>query len=52
MIAALSVAGVGERVRAAGAGPYTSTPQEFSAFIHDEARKWARVIKRAKVTLE
>ena len=52
MIAALSVPEVRERVLASGVEPYTSTPQEFAAFIRDEARKWAQVIMTAKVKVD
>ena len=52
IIAALSNPEVRERVLAAGVEPHTSTPQEFAAFIRDEARKWGRVIKTAKVKVD
>ena len=52
MVAALALAEVRERVLAAGAEPSTGTPQEFAAFIRDETRKWAQVIRTAKVKVE
>ena len=52
IVAALAVAEIRERVLAAGVEPLTSTPQEFAAFIRDETRKWAQVIKTAKVKVE
>jgi tripartite-type tricarboxylate transporter receptor subunit TctC len=52
IVAALSAAEVRERILAAGAEPLTGTPQEFAAFIREEARKWAQVIKTAKVKVE
>ncbi len=52
MVGALGVAEIRERVLAAGAEPNTTTPREFAAFIRYESRKWARVIKTAKVTIE
>lgn len=36
---------VTERIRGLGADPMTSTPEEFSAFIAAEIRKWGRTIK-------
>ena len=52
MAAALAAPEVRERVLAAGVEPLTDTPQEFAAFIHAENRKWARVIKSAKIKVE
>jgi tripartite-type tricarboxylate transporter receptor subunit TctC len=37
---------------AAGAEPFANSPQEFAAFIREETRKWAEVIKAAGVKLE
>jgi tripartite-type tricarboxylate transporter receptor subunit TctC len=37
---------------AAGTEPLTDTPQEFAAFIRDESRKWAQVIKTANVKVD
>lgn len=52
MAAALAAPEVRERVLAAGVEPLTDTPQEFAAFIRAENRKWAEVIKSAKVKVE
>jgi tripartite-type tricarboxylate transporter receptor subunit TctC len=52
MAAALALPEVRERVLAAGVEPLTDTPQEFAAFIQAENRKWARVIKSAKIKVE
>ena len=49
IVAALSLAEIRERVLAGGAEPFTGTPQEFGAFIRSETRKWAHVIRTAKV---
>jgi tripartite-type tricarboxylate transporter receptor subunit TctC len=50
--AALSMPDVRDRALAAGAEPFTNSPQEFAAFIRAETRKWAEVIKAAGVKLE
>ena len=50
--AALSVPEIRERALAAGAEPFTNSPQEFAAFIRAETKKWAEVIKAAGVKLE
>jgi tripartite-type tricarboxylate transporter receptor subunit TctC len=52
MAAALAVPEVRERMLAAGVEPLTDGPQEFAAFIRAENRKWARVIKSAKIKVE
>ena len=49
VVAALADPQVREHVVAAGTEPLTDTPQEFAAFIRDESRKWAQVIKAAHV---
>ena len=49
---ALSVPDIRERALAAGAEPFTDSPEEFAAFIREETRKWAEVIKAAGVKLE
>jgi tripartite-type tricarboxylate transporter receptor subunit TctC len=49
---ALAVPEVRERAIAAGAEPYTSTPQEFATMIREETRKWAQVIKTAEIKLQ
>jgi tripartite-type tricarboxylate transporter receptor subunit TctC len=50
-VAALNDPEIAKRAIAAGAEPLTDTPQEFAAFIHSEARKWAQVIKTANVRI-
>jgi tripartite-type tricarboxylate transporter receptor subunit TctC len=40
---------VTERYGAMGADPVASTPEEFTAFIHKEYMKWAKVVKLAKL---
>lgn len=49
MRAALDAPDIRERMLAAGAEPFTSSPQAFAAFIRAEARKWAEVIRVAGV---
>ncbi len=49
---ALQAPEIRERMLAAGAEPFTNTPQEFAAMIRDETRKWAEVIRAAGVRLE
>jgi len=51
-VAALKDPEIVKRAVAAGAEPRTDTPQEFAAFIHSEARKWAQVIKAANVRID
>jgi tripartite-type tricarboxylate transporter receptor subunit TctC len=38
-----------EKLIAMGAEPVASTPQEFTAFIRDEMRKWEKVVRAAKI---
>ena len=40
---------VRERLSREGAVPMSNTPEEFSAFIGDDHRKWAKVIKAANI---
>jgi len=49
---ALALADVRERALAAGAEPLGNSPQEFAAFIREETRKWAQVIRAANVKLQ
>ena len=49
---ALALPDIRERALAAGAEPYANSPQEFAAFIREETKKWAEVIKAAGVKLE
>jgi tripartite-type tricarboxylate transporter receptor subunit TctC len=52
IVAALAVPEIRERAIAAGAEPFTSTPQEFATMIREETRKWAQVIKTAEIKLQ
>ena len=52
IVAALSAPDIRERALAAGAEPFTSTPQEFAAMMRDETRKWAQVIRAAGIKLQ
>jgi tripartite-type tricarboxylate transporter receptor subunit TctC len=36
----------------AGTEPFTTSPQQFSAMIREETKKWADVIKAGKITLQ
>ena len=49
---ALALPDVRERALAAGAEPLSNSPQEFAAFIREETRKWAQVIRAANVKLQ
>jgi tripartite-type tricarboxylate transporter receptor subunit TctC len=49
---ALALPDVKERALAAGAEPLSNSPQEFAAFIREETRKWAQVIRAANVKLQ
>jgi tripartite-type tricarboxylate transporter receptor subunit TctC len=50
--AALAVPEIHDRALAAGAEPYTNSPQEFAALIREETRKWAEVIRTAGIKLQ
>jgi tripartite-type tricarboxylate transporter receptor subunit TctC len=52
MAAALSDPEIRERALAAGAEPFTNTPQEFAGMIREETRKWAQVIRSAGIKLQ
>ena len=52
IVAALSTQDIRERALAAGAEPFTSTPQEFAAMIREETRKWTQVIRAAQIKLQ
>jgi len=49
---ALAIPDVKERAIAAGAEPFTNSPQDFAALIREETKKWAEVIKTAGVKLQ
>ena len=42
---------VQETIRSQGAMPMPETSKEFAAFINEETKKWADVVKEAKVTI-
>ncbi|MGQ0652866.1 MAG: Bug family tripartite tricarboxylate transporter substrate binding protein [Betaproteobacteria bacterium] len=50
--AALESPEIRERALAAGTEPFTSSPQEFSAMIREETKKWAEVIKAGGIKLQ
>jgi tripartite-type tricarboxylate transporter receptor subunit TctC len=50
--AALAAPDVREKAIAAGCEPAANSPQEFAAFVRDEARKWADVIQKAGVKIQ
>jgi len=52
IVAALQDPQIRERALAAGAEPFTNTPQEFAALIREETRKWAEVIRTANIKLQ
>jgi len=52
VVKALAVPAVRERFVAQGAEVVGSSPQEFSAYIRDEVRRWADVTKAAGITPE
>ncbi|HSQ04533.1 MAG TPA: tripartite tricarboxylate transporter substrate binding protein [Burkholderiales bacterium] len=43
---------VRERLEAQGAEPITDTPEAFAAYIRDEIRKWATVVRQAGISLQ
>jgi tripartite-type tricarboxylate transporter receptor subunit TctC len=47
IVSALKDAAIVERLRAIGAGPLPSTPDEFGQFIRREIDKWAKVTAQA-----
>jgi len=52
IVAALADPEIRERSLAAGAEPFTTTPQEFATIIREETRKWAQVIRTAGIKLQ
>jgi len=46
-VGALKDPAIAERLRAAGADPLPSTPDEFGAFIRREIAKWAKVVAQS-----
>lgn len=47
--AALALAGVREKLFAAGIDAETSTPDELRALLPEETQRWAKVIKAAGI---
>jgi tripartite-type tricarboxylate transporter receptor subunit TctC len=52
IVAVMQESAVQEWMRARGAEPFTSTPDEFSAYIRRDVAKWARVVKEVGITAE
>jgi tripartite-type tricarboxylate transporter receptor subunit TctC len=52
IVAVMQEPAVQEWMRARGAEPYTSSPEEFSAYIRRDVAKWARVVKEVGITAE
>jgi len=52
LITALEQPEVRDRITAAGGEPRSTTPEQFRAFIDDEIKRWARVIKDAGIRVE
>ena len=50
--AALETPEIRERALAAGTEPFTASPEEFSAMIREETKKWAEVIKTGGIRLQ
>ncbi len=48
----LNVPDVKERLAAQGAETFSSTPQEFAAYIRKETQKWAKVVKYSGARLD
>jgi tripartite-type tricarboxylate transporter receptor subunit TctC len=47
VVGALKDPVVAERMRAVGAEPYPTSPEEFGQFIRSEIAKWAKVVAQA-----
>ncbi|MBM3344317.1 MAG: tripartite tricarboxylate transporter substrate binding protein [Betaproteobacteria bacterium] len=47
----VQTAAMRERFAALGATPLSATPQEATAFVHEEVAKWAKVVKSAGIRL-
>jgi tripartite-type tricarboxylate transporter receptor subunit TctC len=52
IVRSLNMPDVKERFAVMGADPAGSTPEEFSAFIQAEIKKWAKVIKDSNIKAE
>jgi tripartite-type tricarboxylate transporter receptor subunit TctC len=51
-VKALQTPMVRERLAQDSSEPVGSTPEEFSAFIHTEARRWGEVVRKAHLTVD
>ncbi|MBI4192571.1 MAG: tripartite tricarboxylate transporter substrate binding protein [Betaproteobacteria bacterium] len=52
VVKAIAVPSVRERLIGLGVDPVGSSPEEFSNHIRDELRRWAEVVKSARITVE
>jgi tripartite-type tricarboxylate transporter receptor subunit TctC len=41
-----------EKFAVLGAEPYDTTPQEFTAILHSDIKKWAAVVKSSGATAD
>jgi tripartite-type tricarboxylate transporter receptor subunit TctC len=48
----LNLPDVKESLAVQGAEPFTSTPEQFAAYIKEETEKWAKIVKHSGVQLE
>jgi tripartite-type tricarboxylate transporter receptor subunit TctC len=49
LVKVLNAPDIRERLQGLGADPVGSTPEQYTAFIHSEIAKWAKVIKAAGI---
>jgi tripartite-type tricarboxylate transporter receptor subunit TctC len=49
IVRALNSPDLRERLKSQGADPVGNTPEQYTAFIHDEIAKWAKVIQAAGI---
>ncbi len=52
IIAVLQMPGVRERLTAMGVEPIGSTPEQLATLMRSELKKWTKVIRAAKITLD
>jgi tripartite-type tricarboxylate transporter receptor subunit TctC len=50
IVAALKNSELRERLQNEGASPVGSTPAEFAAFVREDIRRWAPVVKQSGAT--
>jgi tripartite-type tricarboxylate transporter receptor subunit TctC len=50
IVAALESSKLRERLQNEGASPVGSTPAEFAAFVREDIRHWAPVVKQSGAT--